>query len=99
MTLTAMLSLATVGLIAWMPGLVDAGFLGWLHFSLAERVAMHLPLALAVLTACAVALIARGWAAGWWSKVMRTLYGAVAGAALVLVLQLATWGLIGWGFR
>ena len=40
---------ATVALLAWMPGLVDAGFLGWLDLSPAERLALHLPLAVAVL--------------------------------------------------
>jgi hypothetical protein len=45
-TLSALLALGTVVLVAAMPGLVDSSFLGWLELPIALRVALHLPLAL-----------------------------------------------------
>ena len=54
-TLTALLALGTVVLVATIPGLVDSGFLGWLELPIALRVALHLPAALAVIVACTVA--------------------------------------------
>ena len=46
-----LLMLTTVALLAWIPGLVDTGFQSWLDFSVAERLAPHLPLAVVVLGA------------------------------------------------
>lgn len=96
-TLTALLSVGAVALIAWMPGLVDSGFLGWLDLTFAERLALHLPLALAVLGACAVVLAASGWVRRWWSRSVAFQYAALAVAAIGLIAQLAAWRLIGWG--
>ena len=68
-TLTALLGLGTVALVAAMPGLVDSGFLGGLELSIALRVAaLHLPLALAVPGACTVALVTSAWVGRWWSR-------------------------------
>ena len=89
--------LGTVALLAWMPGLVDSGFLGWLDLSPAERLALHLPLAVAVLGASTVALVASGWIGRWWSSAVRLQYAALAVAAIALVPLLAGWHLIGWG--
>ena len=94
---TALLMLATVALLVWAPGLVDAGFLGWLDLSLAERLALHLPLAVVVLGASTVALVASGWIGRWWSSAVRLQYAALAVAAVALGALLAGWHLIGWG--
>lgn len=94
---TALLVLATVALLAWMPGLVDAGFLGWLDLSLPERLALHLPLAVIVLGASTVALVAAGWIRRWWSSAVRLQYAALAVAAIALGALLAGWQLVGWG--
>ena len=91
--------LATVALLVWMPGLVDAGFLGWLDLSLAERLALHLPLAVVVLGASTVALVASGWIGRWWSSAVRLQYAALAVAAVALGALLAGWHLIGWGMN
>jgi hypothetical protein len=80
-----------------MPGLVDSGFLGWLNLPIAERLAFHLPLALAVLGGCTVALGAAGWVGRWWPSAVRQQYAALAVAAVALLVQLASWRLIGWG--
>jgi hypothetical protein len=96
-SLVAVLVLATIGLIAWLPILVDTGFLGWLNWPFLQRLALHLPLVLAVAAAAAAALTAVGWASGWWSRLTRLQYVALCGGAAVLVVQLAVWGLIGWG--
>ena len=92
---TALLTLANVVLLAWVPGLVDTGFLGALDLSLAQRLAVHLPLALTVLGASMVVLAASGWIGGWWSRAVRLQYAALAVAAIALVPLLAGWHLIG----
>jgi CubicO group peptidase (beta-lactamase class C family) len=92
---TALLTLANVALLAWIPGLVDSGFLGGLDLSLAERLAVHLPLAVAVLGASTVVLAVSGWIGGWWSRAVTLQYAALAVAAIALVPLLAGWHLIG----
>lgn len=94
---TAPLVLATVALLAWQPGLVDAGFLGRLDLSPAERLALHVPLAVVVLGACTVTLVATGWIGRWWSSTVRLQYAALSVAAVALGVLLAGWDLIGWG--
>ena len=94
---TALVVLAVVALLAWLPGLVDAGFLGWLELPPAERLALHLPLAVAVLGASTAALVAAGWIGRWWPSAVRLQYTALALAAVALGALLAGWHLIGWG--
>jgi hypothetical protein len=89
--------LATVALLVWIPGLVDAGFQGWLDLSLAERLAVDLPLAVVVLGASTVALVVWGWIGRWWSSAVRLQYAALAVAAVALGALLAGWHLVGWG--
>jgi hypothetical protein len=96
-TVTAGLAVATVALVVWMPGLVDSGFIGWLEFPTLQRLALHLPLALAVFTGGTVALTAAGWVRRWWTGAESVQYTVLASAAMVLVVQLAAWRLIGWG--
>jgi CubicO group peptidase (beta-lactamase class C family) len=94
---TALVALAVVALLAWLPQLVDAGFLGWLELPPAERLALHLPLAVAVLGPATAALVAAGWIRGWWPSAVRLQYTALAVAAVALGALLAGWHLIGWG--
>ena len=94
---TALVVLAAVALLAWLPGLVDAGFLGWLELPPAERLALHLPLAVTVLGASTAALVAAGWIGRWWSNAVRLQYASLAVAAVALGALLAGWHLIGWG--
>jgi hypothetical protein len=42
-------------------------------------------------------LVAVGWFRGWWPKMVRSEYAALAVVALMLVGQLAAWHLVGWG--
>lgn len=93
---TALLTLATVVLLVWMPGLVDAGFLGALDLSLAQRLVVHLPLAVAVLGSSTVVLAALGWIGRWWSRAVTLQYAALGIAAVALVPLLVGWHLIGW---
>ena len=97
-TLTALLALGTVALLASMPGIVDSGFLGWLELPGLQRLAFHLPLALTVAGGAAVVLAVAGWTRHWWSAAERLQYAGLAVGTLVLVAQLALWRLIGWGF-
>jgi CubicO group peptidase (beta-lactamase class C family) len=94
---TAVLTLGNAALVAWMPALVDSGFLGWLDLPMAQRLALHLPLALAALVACTLVLVAAGWVLRWWSRALRLQYAVLAVAAVAVVAQLAAWRLIGWG--
>jgi hypothetical protein len=95
--LLALVTVATVALMVWMPGLVDSGFLGWLHLPPVQRLAMHLPAALTVLGGLTVVLVVAGWLRGWWPKMVRGGYAALAVVAVTLVAQFAAWHLIGWG--
>ena len=95
---TAIAALATVALVAALPGVVDSGFLGWLDLPVAARLAAHLPLTLAALSVCTVALASWGWVGHWWSDAVRLQYTALAVAATTLVTQMAAWRLIGWGY-
>ncbi len=94
---TALLTLGTVTLLAWLPGFVDTGYAGHLDLSPAEQLAVHLPLAVVVMGASLVALVAWGWIGHWWSSAVRLQYAALAVAAITLVPLLAGWHLIGWG--
>ncbi|HEX6580006.1 MAG TPA: serine hydrolase domain-containing protein [Actinomycetota bacterium] len=94
---TALLILANVALLAWMPGLVDSGFLGSLEFPLAERLILHLPLALAGLGVIAVVLAGLAWIGRWWSRAVTLQYAALAVGTIALVAQIGVWRLIGWG--
>jgi hypothetical protein len=94
---TALVVLATVAVLVWLPGLVDTGFLGWLDLSLGERLLLHLPLAVVVLGAATATLVAAGSIGRWWSSAVRLQYAGLAVAAVSLGALLAAWGLIGWG--
>jgi CubicO group peptidase (beta-lactamase class C family) len=98
MALTALLALANAGLVAATPGLVDAGFLGWLELPLIERLGLHLPLAMAVAAAGSAVLVAAGVLRRWWSKAVSAQHVALAVGTVALVGQLAAWRLIGWGW-
>jgi CubicO group peptidase (beta-lactamase class C family) len=94
---TALLVLGSVALLAWLPGLVDAGFLGWLALDPAEKLTLHVPLAVVVAGAATTALVAYGWIGRWWSSAVRLQYGALAVAAVAVGSLLAVWHLVGWG--
>jgi CubicO group peptidase (beta-lactamase class C family) len=96
-TLVAVLVLATVALIAVLPRLVDTGFMGWLDFPVALRLALHLPFALVIAGGCLVALGGVGWGRGWWSPVRWSRLTAMVAASVALTIQLVAWGLVGWG--
>jgi hypothetical protein len=96
-TLTAMFVLATIALIAVIPGLVDSGFIGWLEVPVPLRLAFHLPLALAAAAGCLVVLTAFGRSRAWWTRGIRSRYVALVVASAALVAQLAAWRLIGLG--
>ena len=95
--LTALLILATVALLAWHPGLVDSGFLGWLDLTPAERLVLHLPLALVAVGASTVVLVTTGTIRHWWSPLVRLQYAALATATAALSVLLVGWDLVGWG--
>jgi hypothetical protein len=44
-----------------------------------------------------VVLVVVGWFRGWWPKMVRGGYAALAVVAVTLVAQFAAWHLIGWG--
>ena len=92
---TALLTLATAALFAWMPGLVDSGFLGGYDLSAAEGLAVHLPLAVAVVGASMAVLAATGGIGRWWTRAVTVQYAALAVAAIALVPLLAGWHLLG----
>jgi hypothetical protein len=92
------LVLGNVAVLALVPRLVDAGFLGWLDLPMAYRLALHLPMALCAAAVGAVAVVLAGWRWRWWSRPVLIRHGALAAAALALVAQLGAWSLVGWGF-
>ena len=96
--LTAVGLIASVGLVVVAPGLVDSGFVGWLDLPMAMRIALHLPLATSLLAVCLVGITAIAWRRRWWSGIPRIAFAALAAAAVLVVVQLGAWRLIGWGF-
>jgi CubicO group peptidase (beta-lactamase class C family) len=97
-TLVASLTLLTIALVIAVPGLVDSGFIGWIVFPLALRLALHLPLVLALVTVCLCGFAAYGIARHWWPRAVGFQYSALSVATLALVGQLGAGGLIGCGF-
>jgi hypothetical protein len=96
--LSAVLALATVALVAAIPGVVDSGFLGWLDLPPAERLLLHLPLATTLLAGLMVTLAAVAWSRRWWTPQAGPRYVALTVATLALAGQLVAWHLVGWGF-
>jgi CubicO group peptidase (beta-lactamase class C family) len=95
-TLTALLALGSIGLLVFVPRLVDAGFIGWLDLPLALWLLLHLPIALTVAAGCLVALAVAGRITGWGPRASRRFVVLVA-MTLILTAQLAAWHLIGLG--
>jgi hypothetical protein len=62
-----------------------------------QAVAVHLPLAIVVLSAFTAALVTSGWIGRWWPRTVTLQYATLAVAAVALVPLLAGWHLIGWG--
>jgi CubicO group peptidase (beta-lactamase class C family) len=96
-TLTAAFGIATIALVTAIPGLVDSGFLGWLELPMAQRLALHLPLALAVAAGGLVTVTAIGWFRGSRRRAARWRDAALVVGGGVLTVQLSAWHLIGWG--
>jgi hypothetical protein len=94
-TLTA---LVTVAFIRAIPGSVDVGFLGWMSTALQVRLALHLPLAVALLAAGLAALLAAGALCRWWTPRVRPRDAALVVALAAVAAQLASWHLVAWGF-
>jgi CubicO group peptidase (beta-lactamase class C family) len=94
---TGLLALATIGLLLLFPGLVDSGFLGGLKVTMALRLVLHLPLALAVAGCLMVGVSCLMVARRWGTRGHRLRVVAFSAAVALLVCQLAAWRLIGWG--
>src|SRR5512139_2420996 len=92
----ALAALLTVAGIRAVPGLVDVGFLGWMAFPTLTRLALHLPLAVALLAVGLVALLVTGALRHWWTPRIRPRDAALAVALTALAAQLASWHLVAW---
>jgi len=62
------------------------------------RLALHLPLALALLAAGLAAVLVVGALRHWWIRWIRRRDAAFAIALTALAAQLGFWYLVGWGF-
>lgn len=91
-------ALATIVAVLLVPGLVDVGFLGWMTWPIQVRLAMHLPLAVALLTAGLGTLLVLGATRRWWIPRIKALDVSLAVALTALATQLALWQLVAWGF-
>jgi uncharacterized membrane protein YfcA len=89
--------LAVAGAIRVVPGLVDVGFLGGMAWPAPLRLAFHLPLAVAVLTAVLAGLLTAGALRRWWTRRIRLRDAALVVVLTLFVAQLASWQLIAWG--
>lgn len=97
-TAGAIAALASVVAIRTVPGLVDVGFLGWsAALPLPLRLALHLPLLVAVLAAAFAALLVAGALGRWWVPRVRLRDAALAVALTAFAAQLALWHLVAWG--
>ena len=90
----ALAALATIAALAALPGLVDVGFLGLMPFPLPVRLALHLPLAVTLLTAGLAALLVAGALQQWWTPRIRPRDITLAIALTALAAQLASWHLV-----
>jgi CubicO group peptidase (beta-lactamase class C family) len=90
----ALAALATIAALAALPGLVDVGFLGWMAFPLPVRLALHLPLAVTLLTAGLAALLVTGALRQWWTPRIRPRDVTLAIALTALAAQLVSWHLV-----
>ena len=97
-TFAATAALVTITAILLMPGLVDVGFLGRIAWPIPFRLALHLPLGVAMLTAGLAALLALGATRHWWTPRLSALDVSLAVALTTLATQLALWHLVAWGF-
>jgi CubicO group peptidase (beta-lactamase class C family) len=95
---TSLFDLAAVALIVAIPGLVDSGFLGWLDLPPLQRLALHIPLAVTMLTIGLLGIGTVGWKRDWWAGTVKRQNAGLLLATAVLAAQLASWGLIGWGW-
>ena len=95
--LTALFALGTIAVLAFVPRLVDSGFLGWLELPLVVRLILHLPLALTVACGCLVVLTILGWVRAWRTPAGQLRSAALVALSVALTAQLAAWHLIGWG--
>lgn len=95
---TSLLDLGAVALIALIPGLIDAGFIGWLDFPTIQRLALHIPLALILVLGALLFASIVGWNRGWMARSVRWQYAGLALASVLLVTLLASWDLVGWGW-
>jgi CubicO group peptidase (beta-lactamase class C family) len=94
----AIAALANVAAIRAMPALVDVGFLGWnAALPLPLRLALHLPLLVAVLAAAFAALLVAGALRHWWTMRVRPRDAALAVALTAFAAQLTLWHLVAWG--
>jgi CubicO group peptidase (beta-lactamase class C family) len=94
----ALAALVTVAAIRVLPGLVDVGFLGWMAMPLPARLALHLPLAVALLASVLAALLVAGALRRWWTPRIRSRDAALLVALTTLTIQLASWHTVAWGF-
>jgi len=74
-----------------------SGFLGWLELPIAQRLMLHLPLALTVAAGSLVVLTAFGLIGRWWRRAAALRYVGLAAVSVAVAAQLAAWQLIGWG--
>ncbi len=94
---TAFFAFGAITIVLVQPAIVEAGFLGWLELPIAQRILLHTPLALAVAAACLAFMVGLGSLRRQWSFATTRWHGLLVAASLALVVQLAAWGLIGWG--
>jgi CubicO group peptidase (beta-lactamase class C family) len=94
---TSLCGLATIAALVIYPRLIYAGYLGWLDLAIFVRLWLHAPLGLFVGTVALAAMTVRGWQQGWWRPRQHRIHFALLAAALVEIVFLAAWGLIGIG--
>jgi hypothetical protein len=91
------LGLASIGLVAAIPRLIYAGYLGWLNLPAWQKLLFDAPLGLALCAVGLGALAIPAWRRSWWSTGQRVLYTALTIAALTEAIMLGAWRLIGLG--
>ena len=94
---TAVFAFAAITVVLAQPAIVEAGFLGWLELPIAQRLLLHAPLALAISAGCLAVMVGFGGCAAIGRSRRTRRHGLLVAASLALVVQLAAWGMIGWG--
>ena len=92
---TGVAGFASIALVAVIPRIIYAGYLGWGDLPGLLEVWVRAPALLLISTVALAVLVASYWRRGWWADPQRWTRGAFVAAAIVVTAMLVSWRMIG----